>query len=62
MTKEQPPFPLKPKLTVAVGLDYPAASEVLVSFPDQWDLIYLTQWEDTPLYIAGLPVSGVPMF
>jgi hypothetical protein len=43
MTKEQPPFPLKPKLTVAVGLDYPAASEVLVSFPDQWELIHLTK-------------------
>jgi hypothetical protein len=57
MTKEQVPFPIKPKLRVAVAIDYPHASDILVSFPDQWELIHQVRRADTPLYVAGLPVS-----
>ena len=54
---EREPLPLKLKLRVAASIDYPAASEVLVSFPDQWELIYQMRREDTPLYIAAMPPS-----
>ena len=54
---EREPLPLKLKLRVAASIDYPAASEVLVSFPDQWELIHQMKREDTPLYIAAMPPS-----
>jgi hypothetical protein len=57
MTKEQQPIPTRPKLTVAAAIDYPAASEVLVSFPNQWELVHVARWADAPLYIAGWPIS-----
>jgi hypothetical protein len=38
--KGKPPLPFKEKLTMAVAVDYPAASEILVSFPDQWELVH----------------------
>ncbi len=39
MTQEGQPLPLRLKLKVAVALDYPEASEVLVSFPDEWEVV-----------------------
>jgi len=54
---EREPLPLKLKLRVAASIDYPAASEVLVSFPNEWELIYQMRREDTPLYIAAMPPS-----
>jgi len=54
---EKEPRPQRLKLTIAASIDYPAASEVLVSFPDQWELIHQLRREDTPLYIAAMPSS-----
>ena len=54
---EKEPLPSRSKLTEAVRVDYPAASEILVSFPDEWELIERMRREDTPLYIAALPPS-----
>jgi hypothetical protein len=50
-------IPLKLKLRAAVGIDYPEASEILVSFPDDWEVVGQIQREDRTLYIAGMPVS-----
>lgn len=52
---EREPTSLTEKLTTAVALDYPEASEVLVSFPDKWELVHQLQQEDTRRYIAGMP-------
>lgn len=52
------PTELRPKLTVAVALDYPEAAEILVSFPDRWELVHQIRRADgTSLYIAGFPPS-----
>ncbi len=56
-TMEREPLPLRPKLRVAVSIDYPAASGILVSFPDKWELICQMKREGTPLYIAAWPPS-----
>lgn len=48
------------KLKEAVARAYPQASEILVSFPDDWNLIDVLpagQGERTALYIAALPVE-----
>lgn len=37
--------------------DFPAASEVLVSFSDQWELIDTVQCAGGLLYIAGFPIE-----
>lgn len=55
---EEERLPLKEKLTTAVSIDYPAASEILVSFPDKWELVHqIRRVDDSPLYIAGMPPS-----
>jgi len=54
---EKEPLPLREKLRVAAAIDYPAASEILVSFPDRWELVHQMWREDTPLYIAAMPPS-----
>lgn len=60
MNHEQSPLPeplstpLKPKLRTAVSLDYPTASEILVSFPDEWEVIGSIKRDDQTLYVAGL--------
>lgn len=48
---------MKEKLTTAVAIDHPAAAEILVSFPDKWELVHKMMRGDTPLYIAGMPPS-----
>jgi hypothetical protein len=35
--KDSQPIPLK--LRTAAALDYPTASEILVSFPEEWELV-----------------------
>ena len=52
MTNE--PTELREKLTVAVAIDYPEAAEILVSFPDEWELVHQMRRGDTPLYIAAM--------
>ena len=38
-------------------MDYPAVSEILVSFPDRWELVQYMSRGDTPLYLAAMPPS-----
>jgi len=45
------------RLAEAAAGDYPEASEILVSFPDRWQLIHQMRREDTPLYVAAMPAS-----
>jgi hypothetical protein len=56
---ERPPSDEPPrfrqKLVTVVAADFPAAREVLVSYPDQWELIGSWRRQDWPLYAAGLP-------
>ncbi len=40
--------------------DYPEASEVLLSFRDQWELVRLMGQKDTPLYLAAMPPNQEP--
>jgi hypothetical protein len=47
--------PVTTKLVTAVTTDFPEAREVLVSYPDQWELIHSWRRQDWPLYAAGLP-------
>lgn len=51
------PLPLKEKLTVAVAIDYPTAAEILVSFPDEWEIVGALKRGNLPLYVAGFPPS-----
>ena len=55
---------LREKLVHAVQVDYPHASEILVSFPDKWELIQKLEREGLPhtrasrtVYIAAWPPS-----
>lgn len=57
MTQEHAPIPLKLKLRTAVAIDYPQASEILVSFPEEWEVVGQIRRENSTLYIAGLPAS-----
>ncbi len=50
MRKEQAPYPINPKLRAVVGLDYPEASEILVSFKNKWELVGTIKHEDYDLY------------
>jgi hypothetical protein len=49
------------KLTNAVARDYPEASEILVSFPDQWELVETLAEQkgnrQTTIYIASTPIE-----
>jgi hypothetical protein len=50
------PLPSPEKLTIAVAKDFPGA-EVLVSFPDSWQLVHRFQSAQEPHYVAGFPPS-----
>jgi hypothetical protein len=54
---EREPRPRTLKLADAVSEDYPAASEILVSFPDRWELVQPISLGDTLLYLAAMPPS-----
>ncbi len=49
------------KLISAVSRTYPQASEILVSFPDEWELIETLEQKrgerTSPLYIAAMPAK-----
>jgi hypothetical protein len=51
-------YPFVEKLLTTVQLDFPAATEILVSFPDEWELIQTLKRNDWPLYAAALPVQA----
>jgi hypothetical protein len=45
------------RLTAAVLADYPEATEVLVSFPERWELVKRLGRPGAPLYLAALPAD-----
>ena len=45
------------RLADAASEDYPAASEILVSFPDRWELVQPLSLGYTLLYLAAMPPS-----
>lgn len=45
---------LRPKLIGATASDYPSATEILVSFPEEWELVERMSRGNTPLYIAAM--------
>lgn len=47
------------KLIVAAQIDYPAATEFLVSFADQWELVKTLNRPESHLYVAVLPNEPV---
>ncbi len=55
-------MPLREKLTVAAAIDYPTASEIVVSFPDRWELVSCFRqqskfYDNVRLYVAAFPPS-----
>jgi hypothetical protein len=54
MTRKMLPSP--EKLTVAAAKDFPGA-EILVSFPNEWQLVQRLPPVDLPRYVAGFPPS-----
>ena len=38
----------------AVAADFPGYTEIAVSFPNQWELVWELRADDGPLYVAGL--------
>ena len=54
---EREPRPQTLKLADAAYRDYPAAAEILVSFPDRWELVQPVSSGDTFLYLAAMPPS-----
>jgi hypothetical protein len=62
MEKEPRPLRLREKLIVAAAIDYPTASEIVVSFADKWELVACFRrqigfYENTHLYVAAFPPS-----
>jgi len=54
---EREPRPQRLTLAEAAAEDYRAASRILVSFPDQWELVRRMERGDTLLYLAAMPAS-----
>jgi len=54
--EREPLPPRESRLTETVARDYPG-SEILVSFPDSWQLVHRFRRDNTPLYVAGFPPS-----
>ncbi len=55
---EGEPRRLRLKLTAAALFDYPSASEIAVSFPEEWELVEQIRRGDTSLYVAAMPTSS----
>ncbi len=55
MSKEKATYPINPKLRAAVAVDYPEASEILVSFPEKWELVGTIKRGDYDLYVGAFP-------
>lgn len=47
--------PTHPKLVEVVRRDYPTASEILVSFPDQWEFVHSLKSQERRIYIGAFP-------
>lgn len=45
------------KLIVIASADYPAVSEISVSFPDQWEYLQSISLGNSPVYLAAMPPS-----
>jgi hypothetical protein len=56
MERKLSPTPSPLKLAEVVAREYPA-TEILVSFPDQWELVQQLNQGDHSLYVAKLPPS-----
>ena len=48
---------MREKLITLASSDYPTASEILVSFPDEWELVRTFHRGEVPLYVAAFPTS-----
>lgn len=48
---------LVPKLVEIVTGDFPAASKISVSFPEQWEYVETIKTAKSRLYIAGFPIE-----
>lgn len=46
-----------PKLIDVAQRDFPQASEVLVSFPSEWEFVHTVEHADQLLYLAGFPIE-----
>lgn len=51
--------PLRIKLRAAVARDYPAATEILLSFPETWELTQVLRTGDAipPIYVGAFPTG-----
>jgi hypothetical protein len=58
MEREHRPFPLPEKLTTVAALDYPTASEILVSYPNEWEFIQAFKRGNSSLYVAAFPAGN----
>jgi hypothetical protein len=47
--------PFRHKLMDVVSVDFPDATEILVSFPDEWELVEQIRHVKTTLYVGSLP-------
>jgi hypothetical protein len=56
MERKLSPTPSPLKLVEAVARNY-SATEIVVNFPDQWEVVHQFNQGDRPLYIAKLPPS-----
>lgn len=56
MEREPSPAPSNEKLIDVVAREYPSA-EILVSFPENWEVVHTFQQGDRSLYVAGFPLS-----
>jgi hypothetical protein len=54
---EREPRPRRQKLADVAAREYPAASEIMMSFPDRWELVRHINGGDIPLYLAAMPPS-----
>jgi len=52
--------PSRTKLKAAVAQDYPAAGEILLSFPETWELVQVLRTADqaTPIYVGAFPAGA----
>ena len=53
MERKFSPSPFSEKLTEVVARDYPGTTEILVGFPNSWELVHRFKRGQTPLYVAG---------
>ena len=57
MERQRRPLPHSKKLITVASADYPTATEIVVSFPEEWDLVHTIKDSSNHLYVAGMPRS-----